>query len=129
MIAGINAARSVLGQGPFVLSCGEAFIGVMVDDLVTRGIAEPYRMLPSRAEYRITLRESNADLRLARIGHELGLISDAQYEQVEKRRKQIEEILQELRITRVRPRSFGQAARIPGISQADLTMLAIILRR
>ena len=104
LIAGINAARSVLGQAPLVLSRGEAFIGVMIDDLVTRGITEPYRMLPSRAEYRITLREGNADLRLARIGHTLGLISDSQYEQVEERRKQIEEVLRELKTTRVGPR-------------------------
>ncbi len=233
LIAGINAARKIRGQGPFVLSRGEAFIGVMIDDLVTKGITEPYRMLPSRVEYRITLREGNADLRLTPIGHALGLISDEQYERVERRRKRIEELLRELRTTRVgprdpvnarlvargtsplnqnvaslyellrrppvrlsdlvncsevpddvaaeveieakyegylgqqareiahlrkmeeipipddldyaaltnisiegrellarvRPRSFGQATRIPGISQADLTILAIVLRR
>jgi len=73
LVAGVNAARSVVGDPPFVLSRTEAFIGVMIDDLVTKGVTEPYRMLPSRAEYRITLRESNADLRLAATGHDVGL--------------------------------------------------------
>ena len=104
VIAGINAARYVRGVPPFVLSRGEAFIGVMIDDLVTKGITEPYRMLPSRAEYRITLREGNADLRLARYGYELGLITENQYERVEARRSRIDEILHNLKSVRVRPR-------------------------
>ncbi len=103
LLAGINAARRVRGTEPLVLSRGEAFIGVMVDDLVTKGVTEPYRMLPSRAEYRITLREGNADLRLGRIGHAVGLLSDARYERVRARARAIEWLLREIRTHRVTP--------------------------
>ena len=233
LIAGVNAARSVLGDPPFIISRSEAFIGVMIDDLVTKGVTEPYRMLPSRAEYRITLRESNADLRLAGIGHEIGLLEDPFYEQAMARKEAIgklisylkkerigsrhplnealsrrgtpvltdngaslyellrrppvrlsdlipgdgypQDVLTEVEIeakysgyleqqereierlrrmerliipedmdyaaleslsiegrdllSKVRPRTFGQASRIPGVAQADLSMLAIILRQ
>jgi tRNA uridine 5-carboxymethylaminomethyl modification enzyme len=233
ILAGINAARHVKREVPLVLSRGEAFIGVMIDDLVTKGVTEPYRMLPSRAEYRITLREGNADLRLSEIGHQIGLLSDERYEKALTRAQAIERLLDELksrrigpqdplncvlisrgttpltengaslydllrrpsvclsdllprdgipedvrseaeieakyagylaqqereiarlkrlekliipveldyhllsnlsiegrdRLTRVRPSTFGQASRIPGISHADLSMLAITLRR
>lgn len=233
ILAGINAARSIKGEKPLVLSRGQAFIGVMVDDLVTKGITEPYRMLPSRAEYRITLREGNADLRLAKIGHTIGLLPDERYEKVIERAQAIKGLLIKLKerrigpnhplnhlleahgtspltkngaslyellrrpqvflndllpldgipddvrseaeieakyagylaqqeraikrlrrleelaipkdidytmfsslsvegrelLSRVRPRSFGQATRIPGVSQADLSMFAIYLRR
>ncbi len=233
ILAGINAARRVKGEVPLVLSRGEAFIGVMIDDLVTKGVTEPYRMLPSRAEYRITLREGNADLRLSEIGHQIGLLPDERYEKALTRAQAIGRLLDELksrrigpqdplnrvlisrgttpltengaslydllrrpsvrlsdllpldgipegvrneaeieakyagylaqqereiarlkrlekliipveldynllsnlsiegrdRLTRVRPSTFGQASRIPGISHADLSMLAITLRR
>ena len=233
LLAGVNAARRVKGEEPLILSRGQAFIGVLVDDLVTKGVTEPYRMLPSRAEYRITLREGNADLRLAELGHEIGLLADERYAKVLKRAAAIRELLSQLRgrrispqhplnrvlqargttpllengaslydllqrpqlrlddllplngfpddvrseveieakyagylaqqereisrlrrletlriptdldysrlcnlsiegrelLGRVRPRSFGQASRVPGISQADLSMLAITLRR
>ena len=239
LVAGVNAARRILGDPPFVISRTEAFIGVMIDDLVTKGVTEPYRMLPSRAEYRITLREGNADLRLAATGHEIGLLEDRFYEQAMERKKAIERLLSHLKskrigsrhplndvllrrgtrpltdngaslyellrrppvrlsdlvledahptiddypedvlteveieakysgyleqqereierlrrmerllipedidyrsleslsiegrdlLSRVRPRTFGQASRIPGVAQADLSMLAIILRQ
>ncbi len=233
ILAGINAARRVKGEVPLVLSRGEAFIGVMIDDLVTKGVTEPYRMLPSRAEYRITLREGNADLRLSKIGYQIGLLPDERYEKALARAQAIGRLLDELksrrigpqdplnhvlisrgttpltengaslydllrrpsvrlsdlfpldgipedvrseaeietkyagylaqqereiarlkrlerliipieldynllsnlsiegrdRLTRVRPSTFGQASRIPGISHADLSMLAITLRR
>ena len=103
LLAGINAARAIRDEQPVVLSRGEAFIGVLIDDLVTKGITEPYRMLPSRAEYRITLREGNADLRLSGIGHSLGLLPDARYEQVEQKRARIERLLSELKATRIGP--------------------------
>jgi len=232
LLAGANAVRTIRGEDPIVLSRGEAFIGVLIDDLVTKGITEPYRMLPSRAEYRISLREGNADLRLSELGHTTGLLSDRDYERFVERRDRIERLTAELidtrigpshpinerlaargaalrnngaslfellrrpgvriadllppdghsadvldeveiagkyagylaqhrrdadrlqglealsipdslpyeelsslsiegrdLLSRVRPRSFGQACRVPGVSQADLSMLAIHLRR
>jgi tRNA uridine 5-carboxymethylaminomethyl modification enzyme len=234
LLSGINAACYVSGREPLILSRGQAFIGVMIDDLVTKGITEPYRMLPSRAEYRISLREGNADLRLSATGHAIGLLPENRYEKVLNKEKAKKEILTRLKKQRigpqhplnrmlaekgssplsnngaslyeilkrsqihlddllpaeqeladelkceveieakyagylaqqereighlrrlenvripsrldyakltnlsiegrelfshVRPHSFGQAARIPGVSQADLSMLAIYLRR
>ncbi len=103
ILAGINAARCVKGEVPLVLSRGEAFIGVMIDDLVTKGVTEPYRMLPSRAEYRITLREGNADLRLSEIGHQIGLLPDERYEKALTRAQAIGRLLDELKSRRIGP--------------------------
>lgn len=103
LIAGINAVRKLRGDDPFILSRGDAFIGVLIDDLVTKGITEPYRMLPSRAEYRITLREGNADLRLSDIGHELGLLPSERHDQVVRRKESLSALLAELRETRIGP--------------------------
>lgn len=88
LVAGINAARKVAGKEPFTLSRDEAYIGVLIDDLVTKGVDEPYRMFTSRAEYRILLRQDDADMRLTSKGHDIGLASDFRYEQMLSKREQ-----------------------------------------
>ncbi len=91
IVAGINAARKVKGLEPLLLDRSQSYIGVLIDDLVTKENREPYRMMTSRAEYRLLLRQDNADLRLMPIGHAVGLISDAQYEALLQKQAQIEE--------------------------------------
>ena len=93
LIAGINAGRSVLGEEPLILDRSQAYIGVLIDDLVTKENREPYRMMTSRAEYRLLLRQDNADLRLTKIGHEMGLISEERYQKLLKKERQIAEEL------------------------------------
>ena len=91
LIAGINAVRQVREVEPLILDRSQAYIGIMIDDLVTKGTNEPYRMFTSRAEFRLHLRIDNADLRLTPIAREVGLISDAHYDEFERRRDRIEE--------------------------------------
>lgn len=91
LYAGINAAMEVKGQEPLILDRSDAYIGVLVDDLCTKQTFEPYRMMTSRAEYRLLLRQDNADLRLRKYGHRVGLISDEEYEKTQKKQKEIED--------------------------------------
>ncbi|ODE32439.1 tRNA uridine-5-carboxymethylaminomethyl(34) synthesis enzyme MnmG [Listeria monocytogenes] len=109
LMAGINAARKVFEKEPVILGRDQAYIGVLIDDLVTKGTEEPYRLLTSRAEYRLLLRHDNADLRLTEIGHEIGLISDERYERFLAKQSAIEAEKERLQKTRIKPTAEVQA--------------------
>jgi tRNA uridine 5-carboxymethylaminomethyl modification enzyme len=103
LAAGINAALKLQNKGPFILGRHEAYIGVLIDDLVTKGTKEPYRMFTSRAEYRLLLRQDNADLRLMEKGYNLGLINEGQYDAFSRRKEAIVKELKRIKSTRVKP--------------------------
>lgn len=103
LIAGINAALKIKGREPLILDRSEAYIGTLIDDLVTKGTSEPYRMLTSRSEYRLLLRQDNADLRLTPIGYKIGLISEERYQKFLKKKAQIEKEIKRLENTIIPP--------------------------
>lgn len=107
LMAGINAAQKLLGKEPVILDRSQAYIGVLIDDLVTKETHEPYRMMTSRAEYRLLLRQDNADVRLTPIGHEIGLIDDARYEMFLEKQRQVAE-----EIARVKNTTVGGNAKV-----------------
>jgi tRNA uridine 5-carboxymethylaminomethyl modification enzyme len=103
IMAGINAARKVQGKGPVIIDRSQGYIGVMIDDLVTKGTIEPYRLLTSRAEYRLLLRHDNADLRLTPLGYEIGLISKERYQKFLDKKRRVENEIARLKEIRFRP--------------------------
>ena len=117
LLAGINASLKVQGREAWFPSRDEAYLGVLVDDLVTRGVSEPYRMFTSRAEYRLSLREDNADLRLTPIGRDLGCVDDRRWEAFARKREAIDAELQRLRATWVNPRTLPPERAIETIGQ------------
>jgi tRNA uridine 5-carboxymethylaminomethyl modification enzyme len=119
IMAGINAAASLRGEEPLILGRSDAYIGVLIDDLVTHGTEEPYRMFTSRAEYRLLLREDNADLRLFEKGYERGLLSRERYEACERKGRHIRAVLDMLSETRLKPDPATQA-RLKDMGQAPL---------
>ncbi|MBS4175196.1 tRNA uridine-5-carboxymethylaminomethyl(34) synthesis enzyme MnmG [Bacillus sp. FJAT-49736] len=128
IMAGINAARKALGKEGIILSRSDAYIGVLLDDLVTKGTNEPYRLLTSRAEYRLLLRHDNADLRLTQIGYEIGLISEERYNKFIAKKEAIEEEKERLRSIIIKPneqtqsiiREVGGSELKDGIRASDL---------
>ncbi|MBP1317942.1 MULTISPECIES: tRNA uridine-5-carboxymethylaminomethyl(34) synthesis enzyme MnmG [Herbaspirillum] len=131
MLAGINAALQTQGREAWTPRRDEAYLGVLVDDLVTQGVQEPYRMFTSRAEYRLSLREDNADLRLTEIGRELGCVGDAQWEAFERKREAVSREMERLKSTWVNPRilAAAEAERVLGKAIEREYNLLDLLRR
>jgi tRNA uridine 5-carboxymethylaminomethyl modification enzyme len=131
LMAGINAVLKVRGEPPLILSRDRAYIGVLIDDLVTKGTKEPYRMFTSRAEYRLLLREDNADFRLRDVGYGLGLVSEEVYRTFCRKREETEKLLVYLETFRVKPEAWV-SDRLKELGSApvkNMTSLAQLLRR
>ncbi|CBH22696.1 glucose-inhibited cell-division protein [Acetoanaerobium sticklandii] len=122
LIAGINAVRHIKDEEPFILDRSESYIGVLIDDLVTKGTNEPYRIMTSRAEYRLLLRQDNADLRLTEKGREVGLVTDERYEKFITKKTQIDAELKRLKIEKVKPDEANPLLEEMGASPLSRTL-------
>ena len=122
LIAGINAVRHIKDEEPFILDRSESYIGVLIDDLVTKGTNEPYRIMTSRAEYRLLLRQDNADLRLTEKGREIGLVTDERYEKFITKKTQIEAELKRLKTEKVKPDEANPLLEEMGASPLSRTL-------
>jgi len=131
LLAGLNAALQTQGKDAWTPGRSEAYLGVLVDDLTTQGVAEPYRMFTSRAEYRLSLREDNADMRLTEIGRQLGIVDDARWQAFETKRESVARELERLKSTWVNPRilAAAESERVVGQALEREYNLADLLRR